>query len=145
MCLFLFLSGYQSNSQSFVEPVFTNEPNHFRGRLAVHQAGATMCHYWGVRWGCTGTDFLWRYNVWSKWAKFFSNVILFLLCVQGKSEYLGSTVVVPSVQVASDQYVLPTLQYYPLHFGNLSGGDVLAAFELLEVKSYFSKRMAHRM
>lgn len=51
----------------------------------------------------------------------------------GKSEYLGSTVVVPSVQVASDQYVLPTLQYYPLHFGNLSGGDVLAAFELLEI------------
>ncbi|XP_033842448.1 fer-1-like protein 6 [Periophthalmus magnuspinnatus] len=52
----------------------------------------------------------------------------------GKAEYLGSTVVVPTVQLASVDYVPPALQYFPLHCGNLDGGDVLAAFELLEIQ-----------
>uniref|UniRef100_A0AAV2K3P4 C2 domain-containing protein n=2 Tax=Knipowitschia caucasica TaxID=637954 RepID=A0AAV2K3P4_KNICA len=51
----------------------------------------------------------------------------------GKAEYLGSTVVVPTVQLASVDYAPPSLQYYPLHCGNLHGGDVLAAFELIQV------------
>ncbi|KAJ0070169.1 hypothetical protein NL108_002479 [Boleophthalmus pectinirostris] len=52
----------------------------------------------------------------------------------GKPEYLGSTVVVPTVQLASVDYTPPALQYFPLHCGNLSGGDVLAAFELMEIQ-----------
>ncbi|KAK7913699.1 hypothetical protein WMY93_013910 [Mugilogobius chulae] len=51
----------------------------------------------------------------------------------GKAEYLGSTVVVPTVQLASVDYSPPALQYFNLHCGNLNGGDVLAAFELIEI------------
>lgn len=51
----------------------------------------------------------------------------------GKPEYLGSTVVIPKVQLASDDYTPPCLHYFPLHCGNLDGGDILAAFELLEI------------
>uniref|UniRef100_A0A7N8XFA5 Fer-1 like family member 6 n=1 Tax=Mastacembelus armatus TaxID=205130 RepID=A0A7N8XFA5_9TELE len=51
----------------------------------------------------------------------------------GKAEYLGATVAVPEVRLSSDTYTPPTLQYSPLHCGSLSGGDLLAAFELLQV------------
>ncbi|XP_072300048.1 fer-1-like protein 6 [Eucyclogobius newberryi] len=51
----------------------------------------------------------------------------------GKAEYLGSTVVVPTVQLASVDYTPTALEYFPLHCGNLDGGDVLAAFELIEI------------
>ncbi|KAF7643569.1 hypothetical protein LDENG_00237180, partial [Lucifuga dentata] len=50
-----------------------------------------------------------------------------------KSEYLGSTVVVPEVRLTSDPYTPPTLQYSPLHCGSQPGGDLLAAFELLQI------------
>uniref|UniRef100_A0A3Q1FBX6 Fer-1-like protein 6 n=1 Tax=Acanthochromis polyacanthus TaxID=80966 RepID=A0A3Q1FBX6_9TELE len=50
----------------------------------------------------------------------------------GKAEYLGSTVVVPEVQLTSDPYSPPTLHYSPLHCGSQPGGDLLAAFELLQ-------------
>uniref|UniRef100_A0A7N6BQ01 C2 domain-containing protein n=1 Tax=Anabas testudineus TaxID=64144 RepID=A0A7N6BQ01_ANATE len=49
-----------------------------------------------------------------------------------KAEYLGSTVAVPEVRLSSDSYTPPTLQYSPLHYGSQSGGDLLAAFELLQ-------------
>ncbi|XP_042350086.1 fer-1-like protein 6 [Plectropomus leopardus] len=51
----------------------------------------------------------------------------------GKAEYLGTTVAVPEVRLSSDPYTPPTLQYSPLHCGSQSGGDLLAAFELLEI------------
>uniref|UniRef100_A0A7N6BLJ4 C2 domain-containing protein n=1 Tax=Anabas testudineus TaxID=64144 RepID=A0A7N6BLJ4_ANATE len=50
-----------------------------------------------------------------------------------KAEYLGSTVAVPEVRLSSDSYTPPTLQYSPLHYGSQSGGDLLAAFELLQI------------
>lgn len=53
---------------------------------------------------------------------------------QGKAEYLGSTVAVPQVGLASDDYTPPALQYSPLHYGSQSGGELLAAFELLQVR-----------
>lgn len=53
--------------------------------------------------------------------------------VQGKAEYLGATVAVPEVRLSSDSYTPPTLQYSPLHCGSQPGGDLLAAFELLQV------------
>ncbi|XP_056286997.1 fer-1-like protein 6 isoform X2 [Pseudoliparis swirei] len=52
----------------------------------------------------------------------------------GKAEYLGSTVAVPEVRLTSDPYAPPTLQYSPLHCGSQPGGDLLAAFELLQIQ-----------
>ncbi|XP_073446400.1 fer-1-like protein 6 [Dendrobates tinctorius] len=51
----------------------------------------------------------------------------------GKPEYIGSTVATPTV-ILSDQTYSPTkLAYYPLFCGHLSGGDLLAAFELFQI------------
>uniref|UniRef100_A0A8D3CN22 Fer-1 like family member 6 n=1 Tax=Scophthalmus maximus TaxID=52904 RepID=A0A8D3CN22_SCOMX len=51
----------------------------------------------------------------------------------GKAEYLGATVAVPEVRLSSEPYAPPTLRYSPLHCGSQPGGDLLAAFELLQV------------
>ncbi|KPP67586.1 fer-1-like protein 6-like [Scleropages formosus] len=51
----------------------------------------------------------------------------------GKAEYLGSTVTVPVVQLLQDPYTPPQLQYSPLYCGSQSGGDLLGAFELLQI------------
>ncbi|XP_054471398.1 fer-1-like protein 6 [Anoplopoma fimbria] len=51
----------------------------------------------------------------------------------GKAEYLGATVAVPEVRLTSDPYTPPTLKYSPLHCGSQPGGDLLAAFELLQI------------
>ncbi|XP_023192514.1 fer-1-like protein 6 isoform X1 [Xiphophorus maculatus] len=54
----------------------------------------------------------------------------------GKAEYLGATVAVPEVCLASEPYTPPILQYSPLHCGSQSGGDLLAAFELLQISEF---------
>ncbi|KAG2467304.1 FR1L6 protein, partial [Polypterus senegalus] len=51
----------------------------------------------------------------------------------GKAEYLGSTVAVPVVKLAEDPYTSPQLQYYPIFCGSTPGGELLAAFELLQI------------
>ncbi|XP_050748885.1 fer-1-like protein 6 [Gymnogyps californianus] len=51
----------------------------------------------------------------------------------GKAEYIGSTVAAPVVRLADQNYEPPKLSYHPVYCGNLSGGDLLAAFELLEI------------
>uniref|UniRef100_A0AAX7T783 C2 domain-containing protein n=1 Tax=Astatotilapia calliptera TaxID=8154 RepID=A0AAX7T783_ASTCA len=51
----------------------------------------------------------------------------------GKAEYLGATVAVPEVCLSSAPYTPPTLQYNALHCGSQPGGELLAAFELLQV------------
>uniref|UniRef100_A0A8V5GG54 Uncharacterized protein n=1 Tax=Melopsittacus undulatus TaxID=13146 RepID=A0A8V5GG54_MELUD len=51
----------------------------------------------------------------------------------GKPEYIGSTVAVPVVRLADQKYEPPKLSYHPVYCGNLSGGDLLATFELLEI------------
>ncbi|XP_048364575.1 fer-1-like protein 6 isoform X2 [Sphaerodactylus townsendi] len=51
----------------------------------------------------------------------------------GKSEYIGSTVASPVVTLAGDKYDPPKLCYHPVYCGNLSGGDLLATFELLQI------------
>ncbi|KAL1268112.1 hypothetical protein QQF64_033475 [Cirrhinus molitorella] len=48
-------------------------------------------------------------------------------------EYLGSTVAVPVVKLSDERYSPPQLQYSPLFCGSLSGGDILGAFELLQI------------
>ncbi|NXT76270.1 FR1L6 protein, partial [Zapornia atra] len=51
----------------------------------------------------------------------------------GKAEYIGSTVAAPVVRLADQNYKPPKLTYHPVYCGNLSGGDLLATFELLEI------------
>ncbi|XP_030074743.1 fer-1-like protein 6 [Microcaecilia unicolor] len=51
----------------------------------------------------------------------------------GKAEYIGSTVAAPVVTLANQTYRPPKLSYYPIFCGNMSGGDLLAAFELLQI------------
>ncbi|NWH75968.1 FR1L6 protein, partial [Piaya cayana] len=51
----------------------------------------------------------------------------------GKAEYIGSTVAAPVVRLADQNYEPPKLAYHPVYCGNLSGGDLLATFELLEI------------
>ncbi|EMP26127.1 Fer-1-like protein 6 [Chelonia mydas] len=51
----------------------------------------------------------------------------------GKSDYIGSTVAAPVVRLADQKYEPPKLSYHAVHCGNLSGGDLLAAFELLQI------------
>ncbi|KGL90028.1 Otoferlin, partial [Charadrius vociferus] len=51
----------------------------------------------------------------------------------GKAEYIGSTVAAPVVRLADQNYEPPKLSYHPVHCGSLSGGDLLATFELLEI------------
>uniref|UniRef100_A0A4W5KZE4 C2 domain-containing protein n=1 Tax=Hucho hucho TaxID=62062 RepID=A0A4W5KZE4_9TELE len=51
----------------------------------------------------------------------------------GKAEYLGSTVAVPVVRVSEQPYSPPQLQYSPLFCGSQSGGDLLGAFELIQI------------
>ncbi|XP_039709686.1 fer-1-like protein 6 [Pteropus medius] len=53
----------------------------------------------------------------------------------GKPEYLGATVAAPVVKLADQDYEAPRLCYHPIFCGNLSGGDLLAVFELLQVPS----------
>ncbi|XP_053101941.1 fer-1-like protein 6 [Hemicordylus capensis] len=53
----------------------------------------------------------------------------------GKSEYIGSTVASPVTTLAGEKYEPPKLCYHPVYCGNLSGGDLLAAFELLQVSN----------
>lgn len=43
------LSGYQSDSQSYMESVFANEPSAAEWRFAVYPARATTCPHRGVR------------------------------------------------------------------------------------------------
>ncbi|XP_010785249.1 fer-1-like protein 6, partial [Notothenia coriiceps] len=59
----------------------------------------------------------------------------------GKAEYLGATVAVPEVRLASDAYTPPTLQYSSLHCGSQPGGDLLAAFELLQIQKSAEQRL----
>ncbi|XP_021108036.1 fer-1-like protein 6 isoform X1 [Heterocephalus glaber] len=51
----------------------------------------------------------------------------------GKPEYLGATVAAPIVTLADQDYEPPQLCYHPVFCGTLSGGDLLAVFELLQV------------
>ncbi|XP_045037617.2 fer-1-like protein 6 isoform X2 [Desmodus rotundus] len=53
----------------------------------------------------------------------------------GKPEYLGATVAAPVVKLVDQDYEAPRLSYHPIFCGNLSGGDLLAVFELLQVPS----------
>ncbi|KAG7262976.1 hypothetical protein CRUP_029404, partial [Coryphaenoides rupestris] len=59
------------------------------------------------------------------------------IIIEGKAEYLGSTVAVPEVSLRGDRpYSAPQLQYSRLHLGSQDGGELLAAFELLQIPEF---------
>uniref|UniRef100_A0A8C2A8K6 Fer-1 like family member 6 n=1 Tax=Cyprinus carpio TaxID=7962 RepID=A0A8C2A8K6_CYPCA len=60
-----------------------------------------------------------------------------MVCFLQGTEYLGSTMAVPVVRLSEERYSPPQLQYSPLFCGSLSGGDILGAFELIQVHSCF--------
>ncbi|XP_043544464.1 fer-1-like protein 6 isoform X2 [Chiloscyllium plagiosum] len=51
----------------------------------------------------------------------------------GKAEYIGSTMAVPVVRLAGQDYVPPELQYHPMYCGSVPAGELLVAFELLQI------------
>ncbi|XP_066543887.1 fer-1-like protein 6 [Amia ocellicauda] len=58
-----------------------------------------------------------------------------------KAEYLGSTVAVPAVKLSDEPYTPAKLEYFPLFCGSQSGGDLLAAFELIQIPESGEKSM----
>lgn len=63
---------------------------------------------------------------------------LLLLCFQGKADFMGRTFAKPVVKMADEHYgpprFPPQLEYYQIYRGNCSAGEMLAAFELLQVR-----------
>lgn len=58
-------------------------------------------------------------------------------CVQGKAEFIGRTFAKPLVKMCEEHYgpprFPPQLEYYQVYRGNSTAGELLAAFELLQV------------
>lgn len=58
-------------------------------------------------------------------------------CVQGKAEFIGRTFAKPLVKMCDEHYgpprFPPQLEYYQVYRGNSTAGELLAAFELLQV------------
>lgn len=56
---------------------------------------------------------------------------------QGKADFMGRTFAKPLVKMAGEAYCPPRfppqLEYYQIYRGNATAGDLLAAFELLQV------------
>lgn len=56
---------------------------------------------------------------------------------QGKADFMGRTFAKPLVKMADEAYCAPRfpplLEYYQIFRGNATAGDLLAAFELLQV------------
>lgn len=57
---------------------------------------------------------------------------------QGKADFMGRTFAKPVVKMAEEHYgpprFPPTLEYYQIYRGNGMAGEMLAAFELLQVR-----------
>lgn len=62
------------------------------------------------------------------------------LWFQGKADFMGRTFAKPVVKMADEHYgpprFPPQLEYYQIYRGNCCAGEMLAAFELLQVKAY---------
>lgn len=57
--------------------------------------------------------------------------------VQGKAEFIGRTFAKPTIKMCDEHYgpprFPPQLEYYQVYRGNCTAGELLAAFELLQV------------
>lgn len=62
---------------------------------------------------------------------------IFAVGVQGKAEFMGRTFAKPITKMSDEDYgpprFPPQLEYYQVYRGNCTAGDLLAAFELLQV------------
>lgn len=65
-------------------------------------------------------------------------------CSQGKADFMGRTFAKPLVKMADEAYCSPRfppqLEYYQIYRGNATAGDLLAAFELLQVGGHQRER-----
>lgn len=56
---------------------------------------------------------------------------------QGKAEFIGRTFAKPTIKMCDEHYgpprFPPQLEYYQIYRGNCTAGELLAAFELLQV------------
>lgn len=61
--------------------------------------------------------------------------------LQGKAEFIGRTFAKPTVKMCDEHYgpprFPPQLEYYQVYRGNCTAGELLAAFELLQVTGTF--------
>lgn len=66
-----------------------------------------------------------------------SFTVSFIIRFQGKADFMGRTFAKPVVKMADEHYgpprFPPQLEYYQIYRGNCSAGEMLAAFELLQV------------
>lgn len=66
-------------------------------------------------------------------------------CGQGKAEFIGRTFAKPLVKMCNEHYgpprFPPQLEYYQIYRGNSTAGELLAAFELLQVASAKSRTL----
>ena len=52
----------------------------------------------------------------------------------GKAEFLGRAIGKPVVTLGEDNYKVPSLEWFQIHRGNEEAGELLAVFELFEVR-----------
>lgn len=67
--------------------------------------------------------------------------------VQGKAEFIGRTFAKPTVKMCDEHYgpprFPPQLEYYQVYRGNCTAGELLAAFELLQVTCTNTQATTH--
>lgn len=60
--------------------------------------------------------------------------------MQGKYEFIGRTFAKPITKMVDEHYgpprFPPQLEYYQIYRGNFNAGELLAAFELLQVQTH---------
>lgn len=87
-----------------------------------------------IMWPCKRIQ-----NAWVKWHFQDAMQLGFHLssCFQGKADFMGRTFAKPVVKMADEHYgpprFPPQLEYYQIYRGNCCAGELLAAFELLQV------------
>lgn len=62
------------------------------------------------------------------------------ICLKGKSEFIGRALARPQIRLKENPYHLPSLEWYSLYRGLDHAGELLAAFELLQVSVSHQKR-----
>lgn len=53
----------------------------------------------------------------------------------GKSEFIGRAIAKPRTKLIDDPYITPTLEWFDITRGSDNAGELLAAFEILEIGS----------
>lgn len=66
-------------------------------------------------------------------------IAAFAIILQGKAEFIGRTFAKPLTKMVDEHYgpprFPPQLEYYQIYRGNSTAGELLAAFELLQVRN----------